>query len=75
MLGVGLRRILCQHVPRVTPGTRAKNYSQTRRHPRPWARIGCKDNSLLLASVKTSLLSKEPSIALLWCHLVDPGGA
>ena len=27
MSGVGLKRILCQHVPRVTPGTRAKNYS------------------------------------------------
>ena len=40
MLGVGLRRILCQHVPRVTPGTRAKNYSRTGVTPGPWACIG-----------------------------------
>ena len=75
MLGVGPRRILCQHVPRVIPGTRAQNYSRTGVTPGPGPTWDGKDYSLLLASVKTSLLSKEPSIALLWCRLVDPGGA
>ena len=35
MLGVGPRRILCQHVPKVTLGTRAQNYSRTGITPGP----------------------------------------
>ena len=49
MLGVGLRRILCQHVPRVTPGTRAKNYSLPGVTPGPGPAWGGKDYLLLLA--------------------------
>ena len=49
MLGVGLRRILCQHVPRVTPGTRAKNSARSGVTPCPGPAWDGKDYLLLLA--------------------------